>query len=163
MKKIWNSLLHSIKLPQKKSVFFLNRIGMDMTVIYLFILLAFASVPALLEQISMNKQTDIQLHPFFLSIYFFIFYYLILTIIVFSIISLIAYVWTLVARLLQRKLRFAILWKMTAYSTTIPFLLFTFISFFYPVSHYFLLFSVFYIAIILLKIIFIYPKRKQRL
>src|SRR5690625_5331713 len=78
MKKIWNSFLHSIRLPQKKSVFYLNRIGMDINVIYMFILLAIASSPALLEQITSNKQASQQLHPFFLFIYFFIFYYLII-------------------------------------------------------------------------------------
>src|SRR5690625_5154762 len=162
MKKIWNSFLHSVRLPKKKSVFYLNRIGMDITVIYMFILLAITSVPALIEQISNSKESSLQLHPFFLFIYFFIFYYLIITIIVFCTISFLAYVWTLISKLLQRKLRFAILWKMTAYSTTIPFLLFTVITFFYPVSHYFLFISVLYIIIILLNIILIYPKRKRR-
>src|SRR5690625_322801 len=102
MKKIWNSFLHSIRLPQKKTVFYLNRIGMDINVIYMFILLAFASSPALLEQITSNKQASQQLHPFFLFIYFFIFYYLIITIIVFCIISLLAYLWTIVDRMSTR-------------------------------------------------------------
>ena len=163
MKKIWNSFSHSLKLPQKKSVFYLNRIGMDITVIYMFILLAITSIPALLDQMASNKQSTLQLHPFFLSIYFFIFYYLVITITVFCIISLIAYVWTFIAKLLQRKLRFAILWKMVAYSTTIPFILFTVISFFYPVSYYFLFITIIYIFIILFKILLIYPRRKRRI
>src|SRR5690625_7644961 len=123
MKKIWNSFLHSIRLPQKKSVFYLNRIGMDINVIYMFILLAIASSPALLEQITSNKQASEQLHPFFLFIYFFIFYYLIITIIVFCIIILLAYLWSYIAYLFLRIYCFNLLYKKIACIKFIHFLI----------------------------------------
>lgn|SRR5690625_1529920 len=157
MKDFWNAFTHSLKLPKKQSVFALNRIGMDITVIYLFFLLAIASLPALFEQINSSS-----MHIFFLFIYFFIFYYLVLVLIVFTLLSIIAYIGTLITKGLNRKLRFSILWKMSAFTITIPLLLFTIVSFFRPLSSLFLLLTTIYIFFILIKIILIYPKRKVR-
>lgn len=162
MKVYWNAFKHSLRLPQKQSVFALNRIGMDIAVIYLFMLLGLASLPALYEQILMNESSDVPIHIFFFLIYFFIFYYLILAIIVFTALSAIAYIAKLVAGGLERKLHYAILWKMAAFSMTLPIILFTAISFVYSLSEWFLFFSIIYIFFILVKIILIYPKRKKR-
>lgn len=162
MKDFWNAFIHSLRLPKKQSVFTLNRIGMDITVIYLFFLLAIASLPALYEQIIVNETSTTHIHPFFFLIYFFIFYYLVLVLIVFSLLSIIAYIGTLITRSLKRKLRFSIIWKMTAFAITTPLLLFTVISFFYPLSSLFLFLATIYTFFILIKIILIYPKRKTR-
>lgn len=161
MKVFWNALIQSLKLPQKQAVFTLNRIGMDITVIYLFFLLALASLPALLEQIIMNQVSSVHVNSFFFLIYFFIFYYLILVLIVFSALSVIAYIGSGITKMVNRKLHFSLLWKMSAFSITLPLLLFTVISFFYPLSYAFLAFAIIYIFFILLKIIFIYPKRRN--
>src|SRR5690625_5228990 len=141
MDAFWKVFKHSIKLPQKQAVFTLNRIGMDITVLYLFFLLAIASLPALIDQIVMNE-TTFHIHTIFLLIYFFIFYYLILVLIVFSGLSLIAYLGTLFAQLVHRKLRFSILWKMSAFTTTIPIVLFSIISFVYSVTTVFLIIAI---------------------
>lgn len=161
MKVFLDVCIHSLKLPQKKAVFALNRIGMDITVIYLFILLAIASIPELINQLSGGGPTH-QVNPFFLLIFFFIFYYLVLVLIVFSVLSIVAYIATLLTRMLDRKLRYSLLWKMTAFATTIPLLLYTAISFFYPLSEKFLLLANIYILFVLVKIILIYPKRVNR-
>lgn len=162
MKVFWENFVYSIRLPQKRAVFNLNRIGMDITVLYLFLLIGIMSIPGLIEQIKINSDATLYVQPFFYVIFFFIFYYLILVVVIFIALSFIAYIATLLAELLQRKLRFAIMWKMTASATTIPLLLYTIISFFYPLSNYFLLLSIIYIAFIIMKVILIYPKRKQR-
>ncbi|MFD2130963.1 DUF1189 family protein [Pseudogracilibacillus auburnensis] len=158
MKVFWNACKQSIKLPQKQAVFALNRVGMDITVIYMFILLALASVPALLEQILL-EQSAVPIQTFFLLIYFFIFYYLILVVIIFSLLSILAYIASLITKMLNRKLRFSILWKMAAFTTTLPLFLFTLFSFFYPLNHLFLIICVLYIFTVIIKIILIYPKR----
>jgi len=162
MRFFWNTVIQSLKLPQKKAVFALNRIGMDFTVFYLFLLLGLASLPALSDQIITNQTSTFHMHTFFLLIYFFIFYYLIFVLIVFSVISIIAFIVTLFARYVQRKLRFSLLWKMTAFTTTIPLILFSFVSFFYPLNSFFLAIVIIYIFFILIKIILIYPKRRSR-
>ena len=161
MNVFWNVFKHSIKLPQRQAVFALNRIGMDIAVLYLFFLLAIASLPALFDQLLINE-TTFHIQSFFLLIYIFIFYYLPLVFIVFGGLSIIAYIGTRVARLSSRKLRFSILWKMSAFITTIPLLLFSIISFFYPLTFIFLTLAILFIGIVLTKIILMYPKRKCR-
>src|SRR5690625_3576719 len=152
MKVFWEIFNQSIKLPQKQAVFSLNRIGMDIAVIYLFILLGIASLPALVEQIVTNQVSSTHIHTFFLLIYFFIFYYLILVLIVFIALSLVAYIGTLITKTVKRRLRFSILWKMAAFTTTLPLILFSVISFFYPLSQLFLILVTIYIFFILIKI-----------
>src|SRR5690625_24494 len=83
----WRTFLESIKLPQKKALFKLNRTGMDIVVIYMFILLLFVSLPNLLQQIFNKADLSLEIDTFFLIIYFFIFYYLPMVVIVFLVIS----------------------------------------------------------------------------
>lgn len=158
----WKNFIYSIRLPQKQAVFNLNRIGMDITVIYMFILIAITSIPALFEQLQTNKMSEVPVTPFFFIIFFFMFYYLVLVVIIFGFLSLIGYVGTLIATSLGRKLRFSLLWKMAASASTIPLLCYTIIALFYPLSQKFLFLTIIFIIFIILKIILIYPRRKKR-
>lgn len=157
----WTSFIESIKLPKKKSVFKLNRIGMDIVVIYMFMLLAIVSLPSLTYQMLNSSELNIEIGSFFYLIYFFIFHYLVIVVLIFIVISFIAYLATLFTRFSGRRLHYSILWKMTAFSTTIPFLLYTILAFFYNINDNFLWLSFLYTAILLYKIITIYPKRKK--
>ena len=158
----WRTFIQSLKLPNKQAMFKLNRTGMDITVIYMFILLFFVSLPTLIHQITSNTGPAASLNIVFLLIYFFIFSYLPLTIIVFLLLSVIAYIGTWISRFLQRKLRFSLLWKMAAYLTTIPFLIYMFLSFFKTVNDQFLWFIFLYSLAFLVKVITVYPKRRKR-
>lgn len=162
MKNLWTAFQQSLKLPQKNAVFSLNRIGMDTTVFYLFILIAFVSLPELINQIIADKTAGFNVHIVFILIYFFIFYYLMLLLIVFIALSIIAYISLIISRGLKRKLHYSILWKMSAFATTIPLLLYTIISFFYSLSYFYLTLATIFIFFILIKIILIYPKRRDK-
>lgn len=153
---------HSIQLPRKEAMFKLNRTGMDIAVIYMFILLLFVSVPSLIDRLTATSGPATDLNLFFLIIYFFIFYYLPMTVIVFLLLSLVAYIGTVIAKLMQRKLRFSLLWKMSAYVSTVPFLIYTIIALLFPISDAYLWFALLYTLIFLIKIITVYPKRKIR-
>ncbi|HLS67208.1 MAG TPA: DUF1189 family protein [Pseudogracilibacillus sp.] len=162
MKQFLHIFNSSFLLPRKQTVFALNRIRMDITVFYLFIILAVASIPALIKQTFIDPITNVQIHGFFLFIYFFIIYYLILIIVVFCTISVIAYIAKWLAYLLKRKLHYAILWKMTAFATTIPTVLFTLLSIFFTLSNIFIVFAFIYVFVMLICIITIYPQRKPK-
>src|SRR5699024_178319 len=163
MKVFWDVFIQSLQLPKRKAVFTLNRIGMDVVVVYLFIFLAIASIPGLIDQLASNQvNSNVEIHPFFLLIFFFIFYYLIILLVFFTSISIIAYLGTLFATKTNRKLQFGLMWKMTAFATTIPIVAFTILSFFIPLSTIFLIVTSIFILLILLNIILIYPKRKAR-
>src|SRR5699024_2836001 len=97
----WQTFLLSLKLPQKKATFSLNRISMDIVVVYLFILLFIVSMPAFIEQIKNDHLINVHVELFFLIIYFFMFYYLPLTVIVFGFISLFAYIGKWLTKFMQ--------------------------------------------------------------
>ena len=158
----WHIFIESMKLPRKKSMFKLNRIGMDIVVFYLFILLLIVSIPSFIQQITQTNSYINDLNTVFQIIYFFIFFYLPLNVIVFSFLSLIAYIVLGITRLMQRKLRFSILWKMSAFTTTLPFIIYTIIALFLPIDIEFLWLFILYTLILLIKMISIYPKRRIR-
>ena len=155
------SFIESIQLPKKKSIFKLNRIGMDTVVIYMFILLAIVSLPNLINQLRVGSELSEKIGSFFYLIYFFIFHYLVVVVLVFIVISIIAYLATKLTQMSGRKLHYSILWKMVAFSTTLPFLLYTILAFFYNLNDNFLCLSFVYTFLLLYKIITTYPKRKK--
>ncbi|WP_246521243.1 DUF1189 domain-containing protein [Ornithinibacillus massiliensis] len=156
---LWKTFLLSIKLPAKQVVFQLNRIPMDITVFYMFILLFIVSIPSLIDQLTRSTGIGSDMNVIFKLIYFFIFYYLPLTIMVFLFITFLGYLFTWVARLMHRKLKLQILWKMIAYTTTIPFILYTVVALIYPIEDTYLLLSLVWTLVLLFTIIKVYPKR----
>lgn len=158
---LWKTFLYSLQLPTKQSVFRLNRIPMDITVFYMFIMLFIVSIPSLIDRLTETSSIGSDMNIVFKLIYFFMFYYLPLTIMVFLLITLLAYLFTWIAKSMHRKLKLQIFWKMIAYSTTIPFILYTVIALIIPISDSYLLLSMVYTFVLLFKIITVYPRRKK--
>lgn len=156
------AFLNSVKLPNKQAIFKLNRIGMDITVLYMSILVLLVSIPSLVDRVTATAGASADMQLILLLVYFVIFYYLPLITMVLLLLSLVAYIGTGISRLMKRKIKFPILWKMSAYTTTIPFLLYTIIALIFTVDvmylWLFLISSLFFI----IKIITVYPKRKIR-
>lgn len=158
----FRALRHSVRLPARNSVFRLNRIGMDITVVYMFFLLLMVSIPSLITRISNQGDSNITINLFFFLIYFFIFFYLPLVIFVFVALAVVAYIGMFISQSLYRKIRFAVLWKMCAYTTTIPFFIYTIIALFIPIGKQWLWLVLLYTLAFMIKIITIYPRRKRR-
>lgn len=158
----WHTFLQSIKLPNSNAMRNLNKIGMDVTVFYMFILILLASLPSFIQQLLNPDGLYMNINMFFFIIYFFIFFYLPLVIIVFTVISALAYICVGITTLLQRKLRFSILWKLLAYTTTIPFLLYTVIAFFHDLGIIYLFGSLAYSLSLTITMILSFPKRRNR-
>ncbi|WP_010531292.1 DUF1189 family protein [Lentibacillus jeotgali] len=158
--KFWRTFINSLKLPNRQAIFALNRIGMDIAVLYLFGLLLLASVPSLMEQLTTGAGTGV--NWLLLSIYFFIFYYLPLNIVIFLLVSLIAYIGAGIAKLLKRKLKFPTLWKLVVYTTTIPLLLYTILAFFIPINEVLTGLFILYTFLFMIKIITVFPKRRKQ-
>jgi len=152
----WNIFKHSIQLPKKTAIFKLNRIGLDIAVFYNFILFFIVSLPTLYSEL-INSEMNV----LFKFIYYFIFYYLPFTIIVFISLSFIAFIVSIVAKLYHRKLRYSLIWKISSFTTTIPLLLYMLISLFYRIPGSYFIFAFLYSFIILIRMIFIYPRRKK--
>lgn len=156
------AFVNSLKLPRKKAMFKLNRISMDMVVIYLFILLFIVSIPAFIQQLGVTEGLIERLPIILKIIYFFMFYYLPLTIGVFIFISILSYLGTGISKMLKRKLRYQIIWKLLAFTTTIPFLIYTVLAFIYPISDRYLFFAIIYSSVLLVIMILKFPKRRVR-
>ncbi|MHA6250298.1 DUF1189 family protein [Oceanobacillus sp. CAU 1775] len=154
------ALVASLKLPTKKAMFKLNRIGMDVVVIYLFILLFITSIPALIDQLAVTEDLIGRLPVILKFIYFFMFYYLPLTVAVFIFISIVAYIGVLLSKMMKRKLRYQILWKLIGFTATLPFLIYMIVAFFYPISDRYLFFIIIYSIVMLVIMISKFPKRK---
>lgn len=159
--KFRHVFLQSIKLPSKKATFSLNRVSMDIAIIYMFILLILVSIPAFIDRIVENSGVSAELNIAFLIIYFFIFYYLPMAVFVCIGISIIAYTGLGLAKLMERKLQFPLLWKMSVFIATIPFIIYTIIALLFPVDDMLLGAFFVYILIMLFFIISIYPKRRK--
>lgn len=153
--------LQSLKLPSKQATFSLNRVSMDVTIIYMFILLILVSIPAFIDRIVENSGVSAELNIAFLIIYFFIFYYLPMAVFVCIGVSIIAYIGLRLAKLMERKLQFPLLWKMSVFIATIPFIIYTIIALLLPVDDMLLGAFFVYILIMLFFIISIYPKRRK--
>lgn len=156
------AFINSLKLPSKNAMFKLNRIGMDIVVFYLFILIFIVSIPQLVVQLRVTDTLADRL-PFILKlVYFFMFYYLPLTIAVFLFLTIMAYIGVWMAKLMKRKLRFQIIWKLLAFTTTIPFLLYMLLASLFQISDKYLFFAIIYSFVLLIIMIFKFPKRRKR-
>lgn|SRR5699024_1053206 len=163
MQDLWKIFKNSLQLPKRQAAFSLNRIGMDKVILFLFILIAFASLPELIIQLGANKaSSSLHMQAFFYLIFFFMFYYLIFISVIFAIISLVAYIATWIAYGASRKLRYSILWKTAACASTIPLLVFTISSFFYTITLFFFFILLVFHFIIFIQTIFLYPKRNLK-
>jgi Na+-transporting methylmalonyl-CoA/oxaloacetate decarboxylase gamma subunit len=156
------AFVNSLKLPNKKAMFRLNRIGMDIVVFYLFILIFIVSIPHLVDQLQATEGFAGELSFILKIIYFFMFYYLPLTIAVFVFLSIMAYVGIGISKLLKRKLRYQILWKLLAFTTTIPFLVYVILALFLPISDRYLFLAIIYSFILLIMMILNFPRRRVR-
>lgn len=151
---------NSFKLPSKNAMRSLNKIGMDYTVFYMFLLLLVASVPSFLDQL-LSPSSGTEINLFLFIIYFFMFFYLPFVLIIFGLLSLLAYIALIIANIFERKLTFGLLWKLLAYTTTIPFLLYTAIALFYDFSVVYLAFSSTYSLILIIIMILSFPRRRK--
>lgn len=158
----WEVLVNSIKLPAKKPMFQLNRIGMHIILFYLFFLIIIISFPSFFNQLINPTGLGKELNFLFFLIYFFIFSYLPMTVSIIVYLSIIALIGKWLANMMQRKLHYGTIWKLVACTATIPFLVYTIIAFVYPVDDIYLLLSGIYILILLVKMILIYPKRRKK-
>src|SRR5699024_3120886 len=122
------------------------------------------SLPSFINAFLTGEGPGADLNFLFLLIYFFIFYYLPMTVIVFLLLSGIAYCGTWIARLTKRKLRFSILCKVCVFLSTVPFIIYTIIALIFNIPDTVLWFGLLYVFILLLKVISIYPPltRKKR-
>ncbi len=149
-----------LRLPSKEAVFSLNRVGVKGLLLYLssIILVCMLQMQStLISETVLQPQQD-QVGTYIIQSLLLSFSYS--AILIFSGISIIASILLLVVHLMKRRLTYQILWKTTAYSFFLPFILSLLVDILFEMSMVsFLVFAV-VLSFILMKIVFLYPKRK---
>lgn len=149
---------YSVTLPQKKALFKLNRMSMNITTLYIITLIFLLNIPSQLTMMFGTEISDVPRNSYIIQVI--IVYPFVILFSALVGITLIALTGLLLAKLLKRKLTFQQLWKMSAYAVTSPLLLYYVLDYMgvsnVSVNLLFLLILFF----ILIKMIIIYPVKK---
>ncbi|HET7579805.1 MAG TPA: DUF1189 family protein [Bacillales bacterium] len=152
----------SLLLPKKDAMFRLNRMGMGGTIGYLFMLLFIVAIPSGVHfALSDHPGFENRIPPTLFVLQFFVFDYLLFVVGGLIVISVLAAVCLLLSKTVMRKLSYRQLWKISAYATTIPFLLYTLAQSLNWNSPLIPLLLFFLALVILVRMIFIFPRRKR--
>ncbi len=156
------ALKNSLLLPKKDAVFRLNRISMRDTIVYLFLFLfisfspTFIIHPLLSVDLTTGKSLDL------LLLQMIVLYPFLCVLLGIVGISMLAAGGLVITKLLQRKLRYQQLWKMSVFACTLPLIIY-FVTALFSLQFsylYVLLIIIFYIYILFM--IRIYPKRRVK-
>lgn len=144
-------------LPKKEAMFRLNRVSMKITTMYIFILIFILNIPSQITLLLEKGITELPRSSYITQIL--IFYPFVIFFSAIIGISFIAFISLLLTKLLKRKLTFQQLWKMSAYASTSPLLLYTLMNQFVDAEVFILFVFLIMLFFILFKMICIYPKR----
>lgn len=157
----WNIFKNSLILPKKEALFFLNRVPMGKTILYILVLMHLTFLPNLFK---VTNSTFQQIENISFSLYiinvivlypFFTILLMILSLTVFSFIALV------LAKFLNRKLAYPYLWKITAYSLTVPLIIYAVLEILSITNSLLVIVPILYLYFVLYKIICIYPKKQR--
>ncbi|MGP4038462.1 hypothetical protein ACTWP4_00925 [Gracilibacillus sp. D59] len=148
-------------LPKKESMFWLNRVSMRDTLVYLFLLFFISFLPNVIIMVANfeSGQSHISFSQFLLQII--VFYPFFMMFIVVTGISILAIGSWILKWLLQRKLAYQQLWKMTSFALLWPLMIYH-LLFYTPLATS----IAFFVGLVLLyvlmyRMITIYPKQRK--
>ncbi|WP_058308371.1 DUF1189 family protein [Gracilibacillus massiliensis] len=157
---ILSILSKSASLPKKEAMFWLNRISMRDTLVYLFLLFFISFLPNVLLIISQFESTESQIPFSQYLLQVIVFYPFFMMFLIVTSISILALGSWFLKWVCQRKLAYQQLWKMTSYALLWPLLIYHLLFFTkIPITLSFII-GLTLLYIILFKMIISYPKRK---
>ncbi|WP_163580685.1 DUF1189 family protein [Gracilibacillus saliphilus] len=154
-------LRNSAILPKKEAMFWLNRVSMRDTLVYLFLIFFISFLPNVILMIANFEQgqSHISFSQFLLQII--VFYPFFIMFIVVTGVSILAIGPWILKIFLQRKLAYQQLWKMTSFALLWPLIIYHLLFFTpLPTSFAFLV-GLVLLYIILYQMILIYPKKRK--
>lgn len=158
---IFAILRKSANLPKKEAIFWLNRVSMRDTLVYLFLLFFISFLPNVILIIANFEQghSHISFSQFLLQII--VFYPFFMMFIIVTGISILAIGAWIMKGFLQRKLAYQQLWKMTAYALLWPLIIYHLLFFTtIPTSIAFLV-GLVVLYILMYQMIIVYPKKRK--
>lgn len=132
---------------------------MKYTIIYFFILLFILSLPTEINLL-INNENDIPQAMFYIQVL--VLYPIIMIFFGLSIVSLITGCFVYVSKLLKRKLRFQLLWKLTIFSLTKPVLIYVIFVLILENNTFVNLLITILLAFTMYRIIMGFPKRRSQ-
>lgn len=158
LQRVWQCML----LPKKQIVFQLNRERIGVPFLYVGLLLALVCIPLFIE-LYMNSEgvvADLALPMF--AVYFLFIYFPIFALSIYGIMAAVAAIVFTCAKLADRKLTYLMLYKLTAFASTIPIIGYG-LSLLVDekLARLWMWVSVFYLLVILIRVIFYFPKKKR--
>ncbi|WP_018930355.1 hypothetical protein [Gracilibacillus lacisalsi] len=154
-------LRNSAILPNKEAMFWLNRVNMRDTLVYLFLIFFISFLPNVILMIANFEQgqSHISFSQFLLQVI--VFYPFFILFIVVTGVSILAIGPWILKIFLQRKLAYQQLWKMTCFALLWPLIIYHLLFFTpLPTSIAFLV-GLVLLYIILYQMILIYPKKRK--
>ncbi|MDX8045627.1 hypothetical protein SH601_06460 [Gracilibacillus sp. S3-1-1] len=155
-------LRKSALLPKKEAMFALNRVSMRDTLVYLFLLFFLSFLPNVIVIIRNFEQGEshISFSQYLLQII--VFYPFFMLFIIVTGISLITLGSSVLTYILQRKLAYQQLWKMTAFALLWPLIIYH-LLFFTPLStSVAFMIGLFVLYILMFQMILHYPKKRWK-
>lgn len=152
---------HCLLLPKKDALFFLNRIPMEKTIIYILLLMHIAFLPNLIKFSAdiFQQYENISYSLFFIGV---LVLYPFLTVFIMVVsITAFSFLAFLLAKMLKRKLAYQYFWKITAYAFTTPLMLYAVIETFSLTNTIFVLIPFLVWVYMTVKITLVYPKKTK--
>ncbi|MRH41759.1 DUF1189 domain-containing protein [Aquibacillus halophilus] len=158
LKKI---IKQSLSLPKKEAVFFLNRVSMRDTLVYLFALLFLVFLPEGIQSLLADNLSQSERASSYIlqMIVFYPIYIIFLSLIG---ISALAASGLLIVKVGKRKLAYQHLWKMTSFALTVPLILNMIVSFIGLDYWLIRLLILLMFYLILYKMVMVYPRNKNK-
>ncbi|WP_059102945.1 hypothetical protein [Shouchella shacheensis] len=120
MKSFFYMLGLSVKLPQRKAVFVLNRKRVAGPFFYLCLLLFVVSIPLGAQMFLESVGPLSELPVFLFVLYFLLIFYPLFVLAVLAVLSILTAVIYVVSLCLHRKLTYLMIWKITLFAATLP-------------------------------------------
>jgi len=158
---IISSFVNSIMLPRKKAVLNINRIKIGSSVLYFALLIFIVTIPNLIRLLT-SDNSEFNGLPRGIFVFQTLVFYPFQTIFFGLIgISLLAAVGVLMNKAVKRRVKYALLWKMSLHASTIPLILYAIMSNLFTVHYYLSAILLLLVIYILYRMITVFPKPKK--
>ena len=121
------SFKNSLLLPRREALFRLNRISMRNTIAYIFTLMFLLYIPEIVSTILERKDLPEGVMPSLYVLQLVVFYPFVILFLGITLVSILAFFALFLKQILRRKLKYQQLWKMTAFTMTLPLIIYTFL------------------------------------
>ncbi|WP_251551029.1 DUF1189 family protein [Neobacillus muris] len=159
---IVSSFVNSLMLPSKKAVLKINKLKVSTSVFYFALLILLITLPDLIRLI-LSYDTQFSDLPRSVFIFQIVVFYPFQSIFIGILgITVAAAAGLLMNKWMQRRIKYALLWKMSLHASTTPLILYALVRNLYSINLVISIVLMLFVLYILYKMIAVYPKPKKK-